>query len=297
MKPAERRHLRTHQLRHSSTRRVLRNMKDGFCTVAVARIKYGKCEISVYSKVAVRPQHCCRCGIMQQLFTAHIEERLHQHISTHNVATFAKTASWFDGRTIRSISTGRLRSRSTSTYPPFLLQYTHGAGEVQPDSRHQTGHHNHGARTGRSRQSATTWFRWQRSNTNLYSASTFLRTGESLVQQKQLDVKRARNQTTSGLEFDRGGLRRHQIRGGSAPTPVRSCLAAVQGTSITNDFVHHGDSTRPSSRHGGGCFPPGSVTTRACIVWTVPRRLKRRPEGEKTVISPNTFSVKYSRYQ
>ena len=37
-------------------------------------------EISFYSKVAVRPQHCCRCGVIQQLFTAYIEERLHQHV-------------------------------------------------------------------------------------------------------------------------------------------------------------------------------------------------------------------------
>ena len=40
MKPAERLHLRTHQVRHSSTRRVVRNMKGGFCKVAAARIKY-----------------------------------------------------------------------------------------------------------------------------------------------------------------------------------------------------------------------------------------------------------------
>ena len=267
MKPAERRHLRTHQLRHSSTRRVLRNMKDGFCTVAVARIKYGKCEISVYSKVAVRPQHCCRCGIMQQLFTAHIEERLHQHISTHNVATFAKTASWFDGRTIRSISTRRLRSRSTSTYPPFLLQYTHGAGEVQPDSRHQTGHHNHGARTGRSRQSATTWFKRQRSNTTLYSGSSYLRMGESLlVQQRWYDVTRARNQTASGLEFvllreflwaATRDVRRHQHHHSSGPTE--------RGTGLTDDLLHHGDITRPSSRYGRDCFPSHVSQSLHCL--------------------------------
>ena len=44
MKPTERQHLRTHQVRHSfnSTRRVIHNMKDGFCKVAAARFKYGK---------------------------------------------------------------------------------------------------------------------------------------------------------------------------------------------------------------------------------------------------------------
>ena len=68
-------------------------------------------EISAYSKVAVRPKHCCRCGIIQQLFTAHIEERLHQHINTHNVATLAKTTAWFNGKTIRSIATARHGSK------------------------------------------------------------------------------------------------------------------------------------------------------------------------------------------
>ena len=66
---------------------------------------------------------------------------------------------------------------------------------------------------------------------------------------------------------------------------------------LTDDLVHNGDSTRPSSRYGGECFHPGSFTTLACTVWTDPRRLKSRPEGEKTVVSPNTFSVKYSSYR
>ena len=66
---------------------------------------------------------------------------------------------------------------------------------------------------------------------------------------------------------------------------------------LTDDFVHHGDSTRPSSRCGGEYFPPGSFTTLACTVWIDPRRLKSRLKGDTTVISPNTFSAKYSTYQ
>ena len=47
----------------------------------------------------------------------YIEERLHQHISTHNVATVAKALPWFNGITIKSFVTGRHESRSTSTCP------------------------------------------------------------------------------------------------------------------------------------------------------------------------------------
>ena len=32
---------------------------------------------------------------------------------------------------------------------------------------------------------------------------------------------------------------------------------------LTDDFVYHGDSTRPSSRYGGEYFPPGRFTTLA----------------------------------
>ena len=42
VKLAERWHIRTHQVRHSSTRTFLRNMKDGFCKATAARIKYGE---------------------------------------------------------------------------------------------------------------------------------------------------------------------------------------------------------------------------------------------------------------
>ena len=103
--------------------------------------------MSSYSKVAVRPQHCSRCGVIQQqLITTYIEERLHQHISTHNVATVAKALPWFNGITIKSFVTGRHESRSTSTCPSLHLQHTPGQREVQPDSRHRTGH-DHGAGT------------------------------------------------------------------------------------------------------------------------------------------------------
>ena len=66
---------------------------------------------------------------------------------------------------------------------------------------------------------------------------------------------------------------------------------------LTDDFVLHGDRTRLSSRYGGEYFPPGSFTTLACTVWIDPRRLKSRLKGDTTVISPNTFSAKYSTYQ
>ena len=45
-----------------------------------------------------------------------------------------------------------------------------------------------------------------------------------LVQQQWYDVTKARNQTTNGLKFDLGDVRRHQIRSGSAPSLGRSCV-------------------------------------------------------------------------
>ena len=227
MKPAERRHPRTHQVRYSSTR-VLRNMQDGFCKVAAACINQARQiifrEISVYSKVAVRPRHCYTCGVIQQLLTAYIDERLHQHISTHNVATLAKALPWLNKRTIRSIAAGRHGSRSTSTYPS-LPSTTYSRGRrstTQQSAPNRTSLSRGGNRT--SRQSVTTWVKWQRSSTNLYSASSYLRTGESLlVQQQWYNVTTARNQAIRGLELDRGDVRRHPFGGGSASSPVRTC--------------------------------------------------------------------------
>ena len=57
--------------------------------------------------------------VIQQLFTAYIEECLHQHISTHTLATLAKTPRWLDGGAIRSIATGKHGARSTTGCPPL----------------------------------------------------------------------------------------------------------------------------------------------------------------------------------
>ena len=222
--------------------------------------------------------------------TAYIEQRLHQHIRTHNVATLAKPPSWFDGRAIRSNATGGNGSRSTSTYPPLLsttysrgrkgttrqpesnwTSYTQRAGTVHFDGRQQPG----------SRGSAKPPI----------SPSPYLRTGESLlVQQQWYDVNSARNQTRNGLEFDRGDVRRHQIRGGSAPSPVRNCCSRNWSLKATWCIIE----TAQDRLHdmGEDVSPPN--VSQAC---TDPRQRKRRPEGEKTVISPKTVSVKHSSYQ
>ena len=156
-------------------------MKDGCCKVASAHINQVRKiifrGISVYSKVAVRPQHCGRCGVIQQLLTAYIEECLHQHISTHNVATLAKVLPWFDGRTMRSIATGRQEPRSTSTCPPLpSTKYWRGRRNSTRQSAPNWILWSRG-RNNTSRQSATTWFKWQRSNTNPYSASSIYQWG------------------------------------------------------------------------------------------------------------------------
>ena len=162
--------------------------------------------------------------MIHQLLTAYIEERLHQHISTHDVATLAKALPWFNKRTIRSIAAGRQGLRSTSTYPSFQsTTYSRGRrSTIQQSAPSRTSSSRGGNST--SRQLVTTWFKWQRSSTNLYSASSYLRTGESLfIEQQWYNVTRARNQTTRGLELDLGDVRRHPIGGGSASSPVRSC--------------------------------------------------------------------------
>ena len=109
-----------------------------------------------------------------------------------------------------------LSTASTTTYSRGRRRTTQQSAPYWTSSR---------GRNSTSRRSVTTWFRWQCGNTDLcYSSSSYLRMVESLlVQQQWYDVKRARNQKTSGMEFDRRDVRRHQIRGGSAPSPVRSC--------------------------------------------------------------------------
>ena len=202
-------------------------MQDGFCKVAAACINQARQiifrEISVYSKVAVRPRHCYTCGVIQQLLTAYIDERLHQHISTHNVATLAKALPWLNKRTIRSIAAGRHGSRSTSTYPSLpSTTYSRGRSPTRQSAPNWMSLSR--GRNSTSRQSVTTWFKWQRSSTNLYSASSYLRTREALlVQQQWYNVTRARNQTTGGLKLDRGDVRHHPIGGSSSSSPVRSC--------------------------------------------------------------------------
>ena len=298
MKPAERRHLRTHQVQHSGIRRVRCNTQDGFCKVAAAcinqarRIIFG--EISVYSKVADRPRHCYTCGVIQQLLTTYIEERLHQHIR-HNVATLAKALPWFNKMTIKSIAAGRNGRRSTSTYPSLPpTTYSRGRRSTTQKSASNWTSLSRG-RNSTSRQLVTTWFKWQRSSTYFYSAPSYLRTGESLlVQQQWYNVTRARNQTTRGLQWIEETY--GAIRWGRFCIITRQELLYKE-LALTDDFVHHGDSKRPSSRYGGENFPAGSFTTLACTVWTDRRRLKSRPEREKTESSPNTFSVKYNSYQ
>ena len=190
-------------------------------------------EITAYSKVAARPQHCYRCGVIQQLFEAHIGERLHQHISTHDVKTLAKALPCFNGRTIRSIAIGRPESRSTSTHPP-LPSTTYSRGRrVQPDSRHQTGYHNHGAGTVHldSRQQPGSLDSRQQPGSR-GSAATPTSTPPLLVYEWGSYYSYNSSGTTSrgqetrrqvAWDFYRGNVRCHQITRGSAPSPVRSC--------------------------------------------------------------------------
>ena len=116
-------------------------------------------------------------------------EHMHQHISVHNIPASVKPPPWLDRETIRSITIRWHGSRSISTYLP-LASTTCSRG-----------------RNSTSRRSTTTWFKRQRSNTNLYPISPYLRIGESLlVQQQEYVVTKAKKQTTNGLGFRR---RRH----------------------------------------------------------------------------------------
>ena len=95
-----------------------------------------------------------------------------------------------------------------------------------------------------------------------------------LVQQQWHEVKRARNQTTSGLEFDRGDVRRRQI---STITRQELLYKEVAKTLQATWYILY--------------FPPN--VSQSLHSLGRPRQLKSRPEREKTVISLNTFSVKY----
>ena len=68
--------------------------------------------------------------------------------STNDVATMAKPPPQFNGRTSMPIARpGGTGQGSLQRMHQFHLQHTHGAGDVQPDSRRQTKHHTHGAGT------------------------------------------------------------------------------------------------------------------------------------------------------
>ena len=116
--------------------------------------------------------------------------------------------------------------------------------------------------------------------------------GESLlVQQQWYDVTRARNQTTIALEFDRGDVRRHQIS-----TITRQELLYKGLAKILRATWYIMETAQDRLDDIGESISPLTFR-KACTVWTVPRRLKSRSEGEITVISPSTVSVKYNSYQ
>ena len=199
-------------------------------------------KISVYPQVAVRQQHCCRCGVIQQLFALHSINRgtsasEHQHSQHSDFGKHPPLCST-GGRS------GLSRLRGTGQDPlqrihRFHRQHTHGAGEVQTRQSAPNWTSQSRGRDSASRQSATTWFKWQRSNTNLYLASTYLPTGESLLV----------HQAGKKPDDKRLGIRSRRRTAPSAPSVIRrSCL---RGTGC-----HHGDSTTSSSRYGEHYFPP-----------------------------------------
>ena len=167
----------------------------------------------------------------------------------------------------KSTARGRHGSRSTSAYPRL------------PSTTCSR------PRNSASRQSATTCVKWQRSNTNLLSTSSYLRMGESLFEQKQwYDLTRTRNQTASVLEFDLGDVRRHRYHHSSAG-------AAVPGTGqdLADDLVHHDDNNNVFTTWGK-CFPPKVSQRFHCF--DRPPTNKSRLGGERTVKLRKLVSVK-----
>ena len=135
---------------------------------------------------------------------------------------------------------------------PLYLQHTHGAGEVQIDSRHQIGHHNHGAQekfistvgdnlvqvAAQQHQPLLCLFLPTTGRVTTRTAAVVRRHERKKPDDKRLEIRPRRRTTPSDQHYHPSG-------------------AALQGTDqdLTGDMGHHGDSTRPSSRYGGEYFP------------------------------------------
>ena len=192
-------------------------MKDGYCKRAAAHVNQvrqrGFRKISVYSKVSVRPQHCCthmRCNTTA-LDSTHrrTSASAHQHSRHGDICQPPPVVRREDDKVYRD-GDARVTVHSNVSIPSIynILMEQEKCNSTVGTKLDIiiTGQEQYMSTVGNNLVPATA----QQRQPILY-LSLFTNGGVTSLhlQQQWYGVKRARNQTTSGLELDRGDVRCH----------------------------------------------------------------------------------------